>query len=101
MSREFGYMLRAWHDTDMVPSYLSSFITNLVVFEFRVTFPHEGEGNKSNDDNWVIEKRLTLKPEYMLQENHEQLKIVKLLSIIRIFVGRNSSIVTTILMLFL
>ena len=52
MSREFGYMLRAWQDNDLVPSYLSSFIiTNLVVFEFRVTFPHEGEGNESNDDD--------------------------------------------------
>ena len=96
MSREFGYMLRVWQDDDMVPSYLSSFITNLVVFEFRVTFPHEGEGNESKDDDWVIEKRLTLKRECMLHENHARLQIVKLLSDIRIFIGRNSSIVTAI-----
>ena len=85
MSREFGYMLRAWQDDDMVPSYLSSFITNLIVFEFRVTFPHKGEGNESNDDDCVIEKRLTLKRECMLHENHARLQIVKLLSHIRIF----------------
>ena len=44
----------------------------------------------------MIEKRLTLKREYMLHENHAQLQIVKLLSDIRIFVSRNSSIVTSI-----
>ena len=97
MSREFGYMLKAWQDDDLVPSYLSSFIiTNVVVFEFRVTFPHEGEGNESNDDDWVIAKILTLKRECMLRENHARLHIVKLLSDIRIFVSTNSSIVTAI-----
>ena len=57
----------------MVSSYLSSFITNLVVFEFRVTFPYESEGNESNDDDCVIKKRLTLKRECMLYENHARL----------------------------
>ena len=80
----------------MVPSYLSSFITNLAVFKFRVTFPHEGEGNEFNDDDWVIEKRLMLKRECMLHENHARLQIVKLISDIRIFVSINSSIVTAI-----
>ena len=96
MSREFGYMLRVWQDDDLVPSYLSLFITNLVFFEFRVTFPHEGQGNESNDDDWVIVKRLTLNRECMLHENHARLQIVKLLSDIRIFVSTNSSIVTAI-----
>ena len=82
----------------MVPSYLSLFITNLVVFEFQVTFPHEGEDNESNDDDCMIEKRLTLKRECMLYENHARLQIVKLLSDVRIFVSRNSSIVTAIYM---
>ena len=72
----------------MIPSYLSSFITSLVVFEFRVTFPHEGEGNESNDDDWVIEKILTSERECMLHENHARLQIVKLLFDIRIFVSR-------------
>ena len=98
MLREFEYMLRAWQDDDMVPSYLSSFITNLVVFEFRVTFPHEGEDNESNDDDCMIKKRLTLKRECMLHENHARLQIVKLLYDVRIFVSRNSSIVTAIYM---
>ena len=96
MSREFRYMLRVWQDDDLVPSYLSLFITNLVFFEFRVTFPYEGQGNESNDDDWVIVKRLTLKRECMLHENHARLQIVKLLSNIRIFVSTNSSIVTAI-----
>ena len=98
MSREFEYILRAWQDDDMVSSYLSSFITNLVVFEFRVTFSYEGEGNESNDDDCVIKKRLTLKRECVLYENHARLQIVKLLSDVRIFVSRNSSIVTAIYM---
>ena len=98
MSREFEYILRAWQDDDMVSSYLSSFITNLVVFEFRVTFSYEGEGNESNDDDCVIKKRFTLKRECMLYENHARLQIVKLLSDVRIFVSRNSSIVTAIYM---
>ena len=61
-----------------------------------MTFPHEGEGNESNDDDWVIEKILTLKCECMLHENHARLQIVKLLYDIRIFVSRNSSIVMSI-----
>ena len=44
----------------MIPSYLSSFITNLVVFEFRVTFPYEGEGNESNDDDCMIKKKINV-----------------------------------------
>ena len=80
----------------MVPSYLSSFITNLVVFEFRVIFPNKGEGNESNDDGRVIEKKLTLKRECMLHENHARMQMVKLLSDIRIFVSTNSSIVKAI-----